>query len=496
MRRMQTRKLNARALESLDATVAVPTYDRSAMGSGIVHLGVGGFHRAHQAMYLDALMNGGAAPEWGITGIGLLPADRRTNEVLVEQDGLYALVEKAANGAMRARVIGSMAEHLLAPDDPEAVLGKMAEPETKIVTLTITEGGYPIDEVTNDFDPDAPGIGEDARPDSTPNTAIGYLVEALARRRSAGLAPFTVASCDNIPGNGDAAARSVLGLAQVRDAELASWIEEQVAFPNSMVDRITPATTAEDRATVAERFGIEDGWPVLCEPFAQWVLEDRFPQGRPALEEVGVHLVDDVIPYELMKLRMLNAGHQALCYLARLHGYEYADESTRDSVFGSFVQGYMEQEALPTLPPVPGVDLHEYAQKLVERFSNPAIGDTLVRLCTDSSDRIAKFLLPVIRQQLVHGGPIHRSALVVAAWARYAEGVDEHGQRYEMIDRRRDQVTANAAKQSSDPLAFVRDRALFGDLADDERFTSEYLAALDSLRERGARETAELWMER
>ena len=493
---MQTRKLNAQALDSLDRTVAVPTYDRSAMGSGIVHLGVGGFHRAHQAMYLDALMNAGAAPEWGITGVGLLPGDRRMNEVMAEQDGLYALVEKAPDGAMQARVIGSTSAHLLAPDDPEAVLQRLTAPETKIVTLTITEGGYPIDEVTNDFDPDAPGVREDARPGSTPATAVGYLVEALARRRAAGTAPFTVASCDNIPGNGDAAARSVLGLARVRDAELASWIEGNVAFPNSMVDRITPATTADDRSTVAERFGIADEWPVVCEPFAQWVLEDRFPQGRPALEEVGVHLVDDVIPYELMKLRMLNAGHQALCYLARLHGYGYADESTQDDVFGGFVQSYMEQEALPTLPPVPGVDLHEYARTLVERFANPAIGDTLARLCTDSSDRIPKFLLPVIRQQLADDGPIHRSALVVAAWARYAEGTDEHGQPIEIADRRRDQVTANAAQQATDPLAFVRDRALFGDLADDERFTTEYLAALESLRERGARETAKLWLER
>ena len=493
---MQTRKLNARALDSVDRTVSVPSYDRSAMGSGIVHLGVGGFHRAHQAMYLDALMNRGAAPEWAITGVGLLPADRRINEVMAEQDGLYTLVEKSADGSMRASVVGSIAEHLLAPDDPEAVLRAMTAPETRIVTLTITEGGYPIDEVSNEFDPDAPGVAEDARPGSAPKTAIGYLVEALDRRRSAGTAPFTVASCDNIPGNGDAAARSVLGLARVRDAELASWIEEHVAFPNSMVDRITPATTSEDRAAVGERFGVDDGWPVLCEPFAQWVLEDRFPQGRPALEEVGVHLVDDVIPYELMKLRMLNAGHQALCYLARLHGYGYADESTRDEVFGSFVHGYMEREALPTLPPVPGVDLHEYADKLVERFANPAIADTLARLCTDTSDRIPKFLLPVVRKQLDDGGPVHRSALVVAAWARYAEGVDEQGQSFEITDRRRDQVTANAAKQSSDPLAFVRDRALFGDLVDDERFTSEYLAALESLRERGARETAKLWLER
>lgn len=492
----QTTKLNARALSSLDGTVPVPAYDRSQVRSGIVHLGVGGFHRAHQAMYLDALLNRGEALDWGITGVGLLPGDAGINEVLTAQDGLYTLVEKDSDGSRRARVIGSLQRHLLAPQDPEAVLARLTDPETKIVSLTITEGGYPLDDVTGEFDPDRPGVREDARGDAAPRTATGYLVEALARRRAAGVPPFTVMSCDNIPGNGDAAARSVAGLARLRDDELAGWIEQHVAFPNSMVDRITPATTDADRVAVTEQFGIEDGWPVVCEPFAQWVLEDRFTAGRPALEDAGVHLVDDVVPYELMKLRLLNAGHQALCYLAHLAGYQYADEATRDEVFGAFVHAYMTREGIPTLPQVPGVDLHEYAGTLVERFANPEIRDTLARLCTDTSDRIPKFLLPVVRTQLAEGGEVHRAALVVAAWARYAEGVDEQGRPFEINDRRRDQVAANAKRQQDEPLAFIRDRSLFGDLAEDSRFSAAYLEALESLRERGARETARLWLQK
>jgi mannitol 2-dehydrogenase len=258
-----------------------------------------------------------------------------------------------------------------------------------------------------------------------------------------------------------------------------------------MVDRITPATTDEDRAEVARRFGVEDGWPVVCEPFTQWVLEDRFGLGRPPLEEVGVQLVEDVEPYELMKLRLLNAGHQALAYLGRLAGYELVHDAAQDPLFRRFLLGYMEQEATPTLRPVPGIDLDDYRRNLIERFSNPAIRDTLARLAFDGSERLPKWLLPVVRENLSTGGEIRRSAAVVAGWARYCEGVDEKGQPIEVVDRRRDSLMARARRQREDPLAFIADRELFGDLVDDERFTSVYLATLASLHERGARATLE-----
>jgi mannitol 2-dehydrogenase len=279
--------------------------------------------------------------------------------------------------------------------------------------------------------------------------------------------------------------------ARLKDPQLAELVEERVAFPNSMVDRITPVTTEQDRAVLADRFHVEDGWPVVCEPFTQWVLEDRFPTGRPPVEEAGAQVVPDVEPYELMKLRLLNASHQALCYLGYLSGYRYAHEVCSDPLFVGFLLGYMDDEATPTLPPVPGVDLTAYKQQLIERFANPEIRDTLARLCAESSDRIPKWLLPVVRLELAAGGPIHRSALVVAAWARYAEGVDEDGEPIVIVDRRRDLLIKRA--QSQDPLEFLRDRDLFGDLVDDERFTGEYLRALESLHQRGARATLEEW---
>jgi mannitol 2-dehydrogenase len=258
-----------------------------------------------------------------------------------------------------------------------------------------------------------------------------------------------------------------------------------------MVDRITPATTDEDREEVRQRFGIDDGWPVVCEPFTQWVLEDRFSLGRPPLEDAGVQLVEDVEPYELMKLRLLNASHQALAYFGYLAGYRLVHEAAQDPLFQRFLLGYMEEEATPTLRPVPGIDLGEYRENLVVRFSNPAIRDTLARLAFDGSERIPKWLLPVIRENLATGGEIRRSAAVVASWARYCEGVDEEGRPIEIADRRRDSLMANARRQREDPLAFLADRDLFGDLVDDERFTASYLAALASLHERGARATLE-----
>ena len=458
-----------------------------------MHFGVGGFHRAHQAMYLDTLMNHGKALDWGITGVGLLPGDKRMHDVLHAQDCLYTLVVKDPDGTMHPRVIGSIVDYLFAPDDPEAVLAVMSDPATRIVSLTITEGGYLVNQSTGEFDAADPSIRSDLEDGAVPSTAFGFVTEALRRRREAGVEPFTVMSCDNIQGNGEVAHKMIGAFARLKDADLAAWIEEHVTFPNSMVDRITPVTTDHDRTTLTEHFGIDDGWPVVCEPFTQWALEDRFPAGRPPYDEAGVQLVPDVMPYELMKLRLLNASHQALCYLGYLAGYRYAHEVCSDPLFTGFLRGYMDDEATPTLSPVPGVDLDDYKQQLIERFANPEIRDTLARLCAESSDRIPKWLVPVIRHELDAGGPVRRSALVVAAWARYAEGVDEQGQPIEIVDNRKEKVMARAQEQASDPLAFLRDPDLFGDLVEDERFTKEYAAALDSLHEHGARATLETW---
>jgi mannitol 2-dehydrogenase len=419
------------------------------------------------------------------------------HEVMRSQDCLYTLVVKHPDGRLEPRVIGSIADYLFAPDDPEAVVARMASVPIRIVSLTVTEGGYHVHPVTGEFDARDEDLQHDlTHPAAAPRTVFGFVTAALRRRRDDGTGPFTVMSCDNIQGNGDVAHKMITAFARLQDPDLADWIEREVAFPNSMVDRITPVTSDEDRAALAARFGIDDGWPVVCEPFSQWVLEDDFVAGRPAFDAVGVQLVPDVMPYELMKLRLLNAGHQALCYLGYLAGYRYAHEVAADGLFAEFLLAYMDREAGPTLLPVPGVDLQIYKRTLIERFANPEVRDTLARLCAESSDRIPKWLLPVIRHNLEQGGEIDRATLVVAAWARYAEGVDERGDPITVVDRVRDRVMAAAARRHEDPLAFVADRDLFGDLVDDGRFTATYREALDSLHTRGARATLEAWRAR
>ncbi|MCP2266025.1 mannitol dehydrogenase family protein [Promicromonospora thailandica] len=470
-------------------TVELPPYDRAGIRTGIVHLGVGGFHRAHQALAVDELLRRGEAREWGICGVGLMSGDAAMRDALRPQDGLYTLVTKHADGGLEARVVGSIVDYLFAPDDPEAVLERLAHPDTRIVSLTITEGGYNFDQVTGEFDVTAPAVVADARPGAVPTTVFGYVVEALARRRARGVPPFTVMSCDNVQGNGAKARAVFAAFAALRDPELGAWVHNAVAFPNSMVDRITPVTTDADRALVRDRFGVEDRWPVVAEPFFQWVLEDDFPQGRPPLEHAGVQLVADVEPYELMKLRLLNVSHQALAYLGWLSGYRYAHEAVADPLLARFVRDYMD-EATPTLRPVPGVDLGEYKATLVERFGNPEVADTLARLCAETSDRIPKWLVPLVRERLRAGGGVTRSAAIVASWARYAEGTDEQGEPIAVVDRLADVLVARARSQrDGDPLAFLRDPALFGDLVDEPRFTGPYLDALGSLHRSGAQAT-------
>jgi mannitol 2-dehydrogenase len=482
--------LTEETLTRLDASVARPRYDRRDVTTGIVHVGVGNFHRSHQAMYLDTLMNGGAALDWGICGIGLQPSNVAMRDALAAQDGLYTLVIRHGDGTWDARVIGSLTEYLFAPDDPEAAIEKMAAPATRIVSLTVTEGGYSLDPVTGEFDATAEPVRADLAPGAVPRTVFGLVTEALARRRARGVPAFTILSCDNIQGNGHLSRRAFTAFARLRDPELADWIAGHVRFPNCMVDRITPKTTDADRAELSRRFGVDDRWPVLCEPFTQWVLEDDFSDGRPPLEDAGVQIVPDVEPYELMKLRLLNASHQALAHPGRQVGYRFVHEVTTDPLFARFLLDYMTGEAIPTLRPVPGVDLQQYAHQLIERFSNPEVRDTVARLCANASDCIPKFLLPVVRDQLAAGRPVTRSAAVVAAWARDAEGTGESGAPHELDDDRAPQLQAAARRQRQDRAAFLDgNRAVFGELADDPRFTAVYTTILTSLLDRGVRAT-------
>jgi mannitol 2-dehydrogenase len=449
--------------------IDTPNYDRHSVSVGIAHIGAGHFHRAHQAMYIDRLLQRGMAREWGICGIGVMPGDWTMRDVLRDQGGLYTLILENPDGTRDAHMIGSIIDYRYAPDDPEAALEVLAAATTRIISLTITEGGY--------RDPDGP--------------AFALITEALARRRCRGIAAPTIVSCDNIESNGEIARRAVLANAERRDPGLADWVAEHTRFPSSMVDRITPATTLEMAAQVRRDFGVDDRWPVLAEPFTAWVLEDNFADGRPPLEQAGVLLVDDVGPYESMKLRLLNAGHQSLCYFAYLCGFEFVHDAARDPLFAEFLLAYFDFEAIPTLAPVPGIDLHDYSRTLVERFGNPGVRDTVARLCAYSSDRIPKWLLPVIYDNLASDGSVRLAAATVASWARYAEGADEWGQPIEVVDQLADSLVPIARSQHENPTAFIEINAVFGDLAQQPRFVEAYRWALESLHRNGARATLE-----
>ncbi len=463
------------------STMPVPAYPRDRVDKHIVHFGVGGFHRAHQAMYLDALLADGLADGWGITGVGVLSFDEKMRDAMAAQDCLYSLVLKHPDGEIEGRVIGSIMEYLFVPDDPEVVLNRLSDPATKIVSLTITESGYPIDDSTGQFDPQDEATLADIDGDGPRQSAFGLIVEALRRRRDAGTPAFTIMCCDNIQHNGDVARAAVLGFAKAKDAELAAWVEAEVAFPNSMVDRITPAPDDALRAEVAERFDVEDACPVSSESFTQWVMEDRFPAGRPDYDKVGVQLVDDVDPYEMMKLRLLNASHQQLAYAGFLAGYEQVHEAVGDPKLHAYLlEAYMRGEAVPTLKPVPGVDLEAYTAELLERFGNEEVRDTLARLAVDGSDRMSKFLFPVIKDRIAMGESSPVCALIVATWCRFMEGSDDAGRKSPITDKREAELTEAALADREDPGVFL-DHPIFGGLGADEGFRAEYVNAKTTL---------------
>jgi mannitol 2-dehydrogenase len=485
-------RLSNAVLSQLPNDVLVPRYDRSKVTPGILHLGVGAFHRSHQALTIDTLISQGMGQDWGIIGVGLLESDRRMSDALKPQDCLYTLITKHPDGQIHYQVIGSIIEYLYAPESPAAVLARLVDPAIRIVSLTITEGGYSFDRVTGEFDPATPGVAEDLQGSPHPISAFGFIVEGLRLRRANGTPAFTIQSCDNIQGNGEVAKKMIIEFAKRKDLELAEWISENVAFPNSMVDRITPVTATADIELASRKLGVEDQWPVPCEPFFQWVVEDHFPTGRPPLEKADVQMVSDVMPYELMKLRLLNASHQGLCYFGHLSGYTYVHEVMADPLIVTLLRRYMDEEASPTLSPVPGVDLAKYKNQLIERFSNSQVLDTVARLAAESSDRIPKWLLPVVREQLKKKGPVALSAAIVASWARYDEAIDEKGDPINVVDPLRDELVAIARTQRKNPTAFIQNAKLFGDLGSDPAFVEPYLAVLKSLHLNGAQKTLQI----
>lgn len=487
-------RLSAANLGALPPTVERPAYDRSALRAGILHFGLGNFHRAHQAVYLDDLFNAGEDHDWAIIGAGVFDFEKAGRERLREQDWLTTVVEQEA-GHRQARVTGSMID-FIEPGDTDALIAALADPAIRIVSTTITEGGYFIDPATQKFNPGHPDIVADAANPGQPKTVFGLMLAGLKERRADGTPPFTIMSCDNIPHNGKVTADAVIGLARLFDDEFADWVERNVAFPNAMVDRITPATTDRERAVLKEQFGVEDNWPVFCEPFRQWVLEDHFPAGRPALEKVGVQFVDDVSPFELMKIRILNGGHAAIAYPAGLMDIHFVHEAMENDLIRRFLSKIENDEIIPTVPPVPGTDLDEYFALIERRFSNPTIGDTVRRLCLDGSNRQPKFIIPTIADRLNKGKPIDGLALESALWCRYCFGTTDSGAVIEPNDPNWDRMTATAKAAKDDPSVWLGMEDIYGAVGRSQQFAYSFAAALDALWKNGAEATLADWLTR
>jgi fructuronate reductase len=471
-------------LSAANAAAALP-YDRARVTPGIVHLGVGAFQRAHLAAYVDDIL--GIDPGWGIIGASLRRPDTRA--ALAPQDCLYTLAVRDGTGT-KTRIIGSLLQVIDATTEPGALMAALADPRIRIVSLTVTEKGYCHDPATGEVDPDHPDIRHDLAAPAAPVSAPGLIVRALELRRMAGMAPFTVLCCDNLPANGETAARIVTGLAARRDRDLADYIARAVAFPSTMVDRIVPATTDADRAEVFAATGYRDAWPVVTEPFAQWVVEDRFTAGRPPFETAGVQMVGDVRPFELMKLRMLNGSHSSIAYLGYLAGHRFVSDAMADPAFKRFIHDFMTQEVMPTLPGGVG-DLAAYRDSLLARFANPALQHRTWQIAMDGSQKLPQRLLGTIRERLARGLPITRAALGVAAWMRYVGGVDEQGApidvRDPMAQHLRALVDAAGTGAADVVAALLGVREIFGnDLAVSDPFRAEVLAQYRALRAKGA----------
>ncbi|MDF2623299.1 MAG: fructuronate reductase [Kosakonia cowanii] len=449
------------ASATLPASVQQPQYDRSQLRSRIVHFGFGAFHRAHQALLTDRVLNAQGG-DWGICEISLFSGDVLMSQ-LREQEHLYTVLEKGADGN-KPIIIGAVNECLNAKlDTLAAIIEKFCEPQVAIVSLTITEKGYCIDPASGELDLTQPRIEHDLKYPHEPHSAPGILVEALHRRCERGLPPFTVLSCDNIPDNGHVVKNAVLGMAQTRSPELAQWIAEHVSFPATMVDRIVPAATDESLAEIADVIGVFDPCAISCEPFIQWVIEDNFVAGRPAWETAGVQLVEDVQPWEQMKLRMLNGSHSFLAYLGYLAGFAHINECMQDAAFREAARQLMLNEQAPTLR-IKGVNLNAYADSLLERFANPALKHRTWQIAMDGSQKLPQRLLDGIRIHLQRQSDWPLLALGVAGWMRYVSGVDDAGETIDIRDPLADKIRAIVETSSSDErvTALLTLKEIFG----------------------------------
>lgn len=476
-------RLSPSTLKFLPPSVARPVYDRSSIRPGILHLGVGAFHRAHQAVYVDDCLAAGE-PGWGIVGASLRSTAMR--DTLAPQDGLYTLAVRGGDGEA-LRVVGAIQALLVAPENPQAVLAALADPRIRIVTLTVTEKAY-LRRPGGGIDGDHPDIVHDLANPALPRTVHGFLVEALARRHRAGVPPFTVLSCDNLPANGATLRRLAVEFAALRDAGLARHVEDGVAFPSSMVDRIVPATTDEDREGIAARLGLSDAWPVVTEPFCQWVIEDRFPSGRPDWERFGVTMTADVGPFEEMKLRLLNGSHSAIAYLGLLCGHATVAQGFADARIRRFVDG-LWSESIPTLSGDADVDPRHYTARLSERYGNAALVHRIAQIATDGSQKLPQRILAPALERLRQGKSARHLMLVIAAWIAAGEargGVLPADHFSDPLDAALREIAARRLPAAATTRA-VFDRAGFA-AAETGRARLEELVAghLDIVRRQGA----------
>jgi mannitol 2-dehydrogenase len=476
-------RLSIANLAEISKRASVPKYRREELKPGIVHIGVGNFHRAHLGVYLDDLFNLGLDHDWALIGAGVMPGDEVMRTKLAAQDYLSTIVEQD-NDLSSARITGAMIDYI-SPTDHAALITRLADPSTRVVSLTVTEGGYMIDPATQKFDPHHPAMVKDAANPQAPSSAFGLILRGLALRREQGIPPFTVMSCDNVPHNGVVTRNAVAGLARLIDPELAHWVESNVAFPNAMVDRITPATSDRERKMTSGMFGIEDEWPVFCEEFKQWVVEDNFPMGRPSLEKVGVQFVPDVTPYEHMKIRILNGGHAIIAYPGGLLDVHFVHEAMEHPLIRAFLDKVENDEVIPTVPPVPDTDLQDYYKLIVRRFANPKIGDTIRRLCLDGSNRQPKFIVPPIMDRLKAGQGIVGLALESALWCRYCFGTTESGKEIEPNDPNWAKLQQVAIAAKDNPQAWLAMHEIYGDLDKSPVFARTFASALSDVWRNG-----------
>ena len=467
-------------------------YDRNKTKSGILHIGVGNFHRAHEEFYTDQLLRlDPSQQDWAITGAMLLPSDERLYKVLKNQDGVYTLTICGRDGKDETVEIGSLKDVIWAQKEPELVIEKIADPDTKIVSMTITEGGYNIDRDGN-FDLSNEAVKRDLANPSEPETVFGYVAEGLRKRKNDGAGKVTILTCDNLQHNGNTAKKAFMTFMKAQDPELAAWAEENVTFPNSMVDRITPATRPEDIDRLNIKNGTDDRAPVYCEDFIQWVVEDNFANGRPKWEEVGVEFTDDVAPYENMKLSLLNASHSLLSYPSFLSGYRKVDEAMKDERIKKFVKDFMDIDITPYVPAPGNTDLEEYKQTLIERFANSSVSDQVARLCFDGLAKFPVYLIPNVTKMVKDGKDLTRVAYLFAAYYDYLKyHTDDKGATFEVAEPWMD-ATVEKALASDNPLDFLDITAFAGaDLRDSKAFTDLYLKFVKEIREKGAMVTLE-----